>query len=151
MPNLTIFRDYDRILIPKGLLVDCLFLFSFLNPQIPGGLKPPKPPSNVVPAQSSQINAFSRKENKRGESYSFSLFPTDFAEKSEWFDKSLLSKKKWVAQMIPSFFFIYFLCCVSTLLLNESININRINLKSSTGCSLSDQHILSPINPKYND
>ena len=33
----------------------------------------------------------------------------------------------------------------------ESININRMNLKSSTGCSLSDQHILSPINPKYND
>ena len=33
----------------------------------------------------------------------------------------------------------------------ESININRMNLKSSTGCSLSDQHILFPINPKYND
>jgi hypothetical protein len=46
--------------------------------------------------QSSQINALSRKEKKtkEGESYSFSLFPTDFAEKSEWFDKSLLSKKK---------------------------------------------------------
>ena len=91
------------------------------------------------------------KKTKGGESYSFSLFPTDFAEKSEWFDKSLLSKKKWVAKMIPSFFFIYFLCCISTLLLKESININRMNLKSSTGCSLSDQHILSPINPKYKE
>ena len=40
-------RDYIRILIPRGLLVmDCLFLllFSFLNPQIPGGLKPLQPP-----------------------------------------------------------------------------------------------------------
>ena len=39
-----------RILIPRGLLVmDCLFLFlfSFLNLQIPGVLMPP-PPSNVV-------------------------------------------------------------------------------------------------------
>ena len=92
-----------------------------------------------------------RKENKRGGKLLLQSFTTDFAEKSEWFDKSLLSKKKWVAQMIPSFFFIYFLCCISILLLNESININRMNLKSSTGCSLSDQHILSPINPKYND
>ena len=32
--------------------MDCLFLllFSFLYPQIPGGLKPFQPPSNVVPA-----------------------------------------------------------------------------------------------------
>jgi hypothetical protein len=40
-------RDYVRILIPRGLSVmDCLFLllFSFLNPQIPGGLKPLQPP-----------------------------------------------------------------------------------------------------------
>ena len=40
-------RDYVRILIPRGLLVmDCLFLllFSFLNPQIPGGAKAPSAP-----------------------------------------------------------------------------------------------------------
>ena len=40
-------RDYVRILIPRGLLLmDCLFLllFSFLNPQIPEGLKPLQPP-----------------------------------------------------------------------------------------------------------
>ena len=40
-------RDYVRILIPRGLLVmDFLFLllFSLLNPQIPGGLKPFQPP-----------------------------------------------------------------------------------------------------------
>ena len=45
-------RDHVRILILGGLIViDCLFLFLFslLNPQIPGGLKPPQPPSNVVP------------------------------------------------------------------------------------------------------
>ena len=46
------FRDYVRILILRGLLVmDCLFLFlfSFLNPQIPGGAKSFQPPSNIVP------------------------------------------------------------------------------------------------------
>ena len=74
-----------------------------------------------------------RKENKRGGKLLVQSFTTDFAEKSEWFDKSLLSKKKWVAKIIPLFFFIYFLCCISTLLLNESININGMKLKISTG------------------
>ena len=50
-------RDYVRILIPGALVIDCLFLFlfSFLNPQFRGGVKPPHPPSNVVPADSAQV------------------------------------------------------------------------------------------------
>ena len=44
------YRDHVRILILEGLFViDWLFLFSFLNPKIPGGLKPLSPLSNVVP------------------------------------------------------------------------------------------------------
>ena len=31
------------------------------------------------------------------------------------------------------------------------LQINKSNLFISTGCSLSDQHILSPINPEYNN